>query len=141
MTRYSEANGKAKSWPIIRDSILFFFFLVAAMMAGCPVYNVWEQGLAGKAALARAEQDRQIRIKEAMALEESSKFQARAEISRAGGVSEANDIIAGGLGGSEGYLRYLYIQALSEHAGKLGQVIYVPTEAGLPILEAGKRHQ
>lgn len=36
---------------------------------------------------------------------------------------------------NEGYLRYLWIDKL----GAGNQVIYVPTEAGLPILEAGKR--
>ncbi len=40
------------------------------------------------------------------------------------------------LGGPEGYLRYLYIQNLEDSKG---QIIYVPTEGGLPILEAGQR--
>lgn len=33
-------------------------------------------------------------------------------------------------------LRYLWIQGLQE--GATPQVVYVPTEAGLPILEAGR---
>ena len=37
------------------------------------------------------------------------------------------------LGGPEGYLRYLQIQALAETRASL---IYVPTEAGLPVTEA-----
>lgn len=110
--------------------------LVIVAMAGCPQYNVWEQGLAGKAALKRAEQDRQIAIQEAQAKKESAKMLADAEIERARGVAEANRIIGDGLKGNEEYLRYLWIEGLK---GNRESVIYVPTEAGLPILEAGKR--
>lgn len=58
---------------------------------------------------------------------------ADAEVIRARGLAESQDIIASTL--TEEYLRYLYIDAL---AGGNGQIIYVPTEAGLPILEAGR---
>ena len=37
---------------------------------------------------------------------------------------------------NEAYLRYLWIQNLESGSNS---VVYVPTEAGLPILEAGKR--
>ena len=45
-------------------------------------------------------------------------------------------VVADGLGGPEGYLRYLWIHAMENEKAT---VIYIPTEAGLPILEAGKR--
>jgi len=45
--------------------------------------------------------------------------------------------IGNSLKDNEAYLRWLYIEALKEKQG--AEVIYVPTEAGLPILEAGKR--
>lgn len=53
-------------------------------------------------------------------------------------MAEANRIVADGLGGPEGYLRYLYIESLKEARAQGAQVIYVPTEAGLPILEASR---
>lgn len=109
---------------------------VGGVMFGLPVYNVWEKSLAGQARLAEAEQSRKIAIEEAKALQESAKYKAEAEIIRAKGVAEANKIISDGLGGSEGYLRYLWIDSLQNTPG---QVIYVPTEAGLPILEAGRK--
>jgi regulator of protease activity HflC (stomatin/prohibitin superfamily) len=112
------------------------FALIAFGMWGCPQYGVYEQSLRGTAELRRAEQNRQIRVQEAHARLESAKLDAEAEIERAKGVSKANEIVALGLGGPEGYLRYLYIQTLNENAKHLGQVIYIPTEAGLPILEA-----
>jgi hypothetical protein len=55
---------------------------------------------------------------------------------KAEGVAKANKIIGDSLKGNESYLRYLWIEKMTE-TGK--EVIYVPTEAGLPILEAGKR--
>ena len=103
----------------------------ALIMGGCPVYNVWQQDLQGRAELARAEQNRQIAIQEARAAEESAKSYANAEVTRARGVAEANSIIADGLGGPEGYLRYLWIQNLPD-----GKTVYIPTEAGMPITEA-----
>ncbi|WP_036248970.1 hypothetical protein [Methylibium sp. T29] len=121
---------------MFRDTMIGLVALIAACMAGCPQYNVWQQGLVGKAALERAIQDRQIAIQEAQAKMESAKMLAGAEVERARGVAEANKIIGDSLKGNEGYLRYLWIEGLKAQDG---QVIYVPTEAGLPILEAGKR--
>ena len=109
--------------------------LVAAAMFVYPQWNVWRAELAGKAMLAEAENSRKVKIEEAKALEESANYLARAEVARAKGVAEANAIIADGLGGSDGYLRYLWIQKLGDNSQ---DVIYIPTEAGMPILEAGR---
>ncbi|WP_138509559.1 membrane protease subunit [Maricaulis alexandrii] len=108
---------------------------IAGLMWGLPQYGVWQQELAGRAELVRAEQNRRIAVLEAQARLEAEELNAQAEIARAHGVAEANAIVAEGLGGPEGYLRYLWIQSLGEN----GQdVIYIPTEAGLPILEASR---
>ena len=98
-------------------------------------YKVWSMEMDGRALLAEAEWSKKVAIEEAKAEKESAVFEAEAEIERAKGVREANQIIAEGLGGSEGYLRYLYINTLEDLDTKL---IYVPTEAGLPILEANR---
>ena len=108
---------------------------VASAMFVLPQWNVWRAELAGRAALAQAENERKVLIEEAKAQLESAKFYADAEVERAKGVAEANRIIADGLGGPEGYLRYLWIQKLGENNQ---DVIYIPTEAGVPILEAGR---
>jgi regulator of protease activity HflC (stomatin/prohibitin superfamily) len=118
--------------------VLGLVLIVGAGMWGCPTYNVWQQGLAGQAELKRAEQNRQIKIQEAKAIEESAEHLKAAEIKRAEGVAAANKIIGESLKGNESYLHYLWIHNLAE-AEKLGaEVIYVPTEAGLPILEANR---
>ena len=109
---------------------------IAAILYGYPRYKVWQQGLEGQAELARAEQNRKIAVQEAEAKKESARALAEAEIIRARGMAEANTIIGESLRGNESYLRYLWIQTLNDNPQN---VIYVPTEAGLPILEAGKR--
>ena len=105
---------------------------------GCPKYNVYSQKLAGEAELARAESNRKIAIAEAEAKKESAKQLAEAEVIRAEGVAKANTIIGDSLKNNEAYLRYLYITGLNESDDKGNKIIYVPTEAGLPILEAGR---
>ncbi len=110
-----------------------FSLLIALILGFGPIYTVWAQRLAGEAELAKAESNRQIRVLEAKAEQEAAKSLAEAEVIRAEGVSKANKIIGDSLQNNEGYLRYLWIQGLqSNHM----QVVYVPTEANLPILEA-----
>lgn len=118
----------------------FLAILVALLFAvifGWQWFKVFSAEQSGKAELARAEGNRQIKVLEAQAQLDSATLTAQAEVIRAQGVAQANEIVANGLGGPEGYLRYLYIDMLRENEGT--QTIYVPTEAGLPILEAGKR--
>jgi len=107
--------------------------LLLIFMFAYPQYRVYSQRLAGQAALAEAQSSRQVAILEAHAKKESAIELAEAEVIRARGAAQANAILQNSLGGPEGYLRYLQIQALeSTHA----ELIYVPTEAGLPVTES-----
>lgn len=117
------------------SSLLGLVTVVWALFAFSSVYSVWSQRKSGEAELAHAESNRQIKTLEAKAAEESAKHLAQAEIIRAQGVAEANKIIGQSLKGNESYLRYLWIEGL-QHTH--GQIVYIPTEAGLPILEAGR---
>ncbi|MEW5819765.1 MAG: membrane protease subunit [Cyanobacteriota bacterium] len=105
------------------------------LLIGTPLYNVWVKELNGKAQFKEAEWNRQILIKEAEAKQEAAKALARAEVERAKGVAEANKIIGESLKNNESYLRYLWIQGLQDGSS---EVIYVPTEANMPILEAAR---
>lgn len=105
------------------------------VMWGCPNYSVYQQNLEGEAELARAKQNRQIVIQEAQAKKESAKDLADAEIIRATGAAKANEIIGNSLKGNEAYLHYLFINNMENTKN---QVIYIPTESGLPILEANR---
>ena len=126
---------KATVW-----SIVGVVAILAVVLVGLPTYNVYSKQMQGRAAYEEAVQNRRIRVLEAQAALDSAKLTAQAEIERAKGANEANRIMAEALGGAENYLRWSYINMLQETAGKEGrQTIYIPTEAGMPILEAGKR--
>jgi type II secretory pathway pseudopilin PulG len=129
-------KGEASEAMIAVVIVVAIIAIIGLLFFGLPVWNVWRAGLSGESELKQAEWNRQIAVREAQAQLDSSKLKALSEIERAKGNAEANRIIAGGLGGPEGYLRYLYIDALSHN--KNMQIIYVPTEANLPILEASR---
>lgn len=146
-TRSDGSEGDVAAMRLWIAAGLVVLVLVVLSMWLMPIYNVWAAGMAGQAELSQAEQNRQIVITEAEAQNQAAtsqaearvkqaEAQARAEVARARGVAEANQIIGESLKGNEEYLRYLYITGITE---KGGQIIYVPTEGGLPILEAGKR--
>jgi regulator of protease activity HflC (stomatin/prohibitin superfamily) len=137
----SYQRGEYTLGEMVMGILLFVFGLagivciVWCLCAGGRVYSVWAQSKEGQAELARAESNRQIKTLEAKALMESAKHLADAEIIRARGVAEANKIIGDSLNGNESYLRYLWIQGLQHGQSS---VVYVPTEANLPILEANR---
>lgn len=125
-------------------SVIFWIVVVAIVLGGTiggymfvkPRYTVWSAQMQGEAEYAQAEQNRRIAILEAEAELEAAKALAAAEVERAKGVAEANAIIGQSLKDNEAYLRWQWIKNLESGSNS---VIYVPTEAGLPILEAGKR--
>ena len=120
---------------IVRHFGIALVLLIALIMGGCPPYEVWQRTLVGEAELRQAQWNRQITIEEAQAKATAATSLAEAEVIRAHGVAEANAIIADGLGGPDGYLRYLWIQTLEEGGN---DIIYIPTEANIPILEASR---
>ena len=113
--------------------ILIFTTIVAivVLMFALPTYDVWQQEMSGKAEFAKAEQNRRIKIEEAKANLEAEKLNAQAEIERAKGAAEAIKIENGSL--TPTYIQYLWVRQQNMIPNK---VIYIPTEANLPILEA-----
>lgn len=81
--------------------------------------------------LQAAHYHRRVQVVDAEGKRDAAVLLAEAEINRAKGVAGANQIIAESI--SEPYLRYLWVQTLQDHEK---QVIYVPTEGMLPILES-----
>ena len=65
-----------------------------------------------------------------------AKKDAEIEVARAAGVAKSNEIIAASI--SDNYLRYKWIEGLQRNEQV---VVYVPTEANLPIMEAGRLRQ
>ena len=119
-------------------SWIIFLLLIVAVGAGLawglPQYRVWSQGMAGQAQLAEAEYNRQIAIREAEANLEAEILNAQAEVARAEGAAEAMYAVQDAL--SDEYIRYLWVRMMAGNEN----VIYIPTEGSLPILEAGHRN-
>lgn len=126
-------NDDAPVIALIIIGIFLIFIIWAYFALIAPMLHVWQESKVGEAELARAESNRQIGTLEAVAKKESAKSLADAEVIRAEGVAKANKIIGESLEGNEGYLRYLWIQGLQTNQM---QVVYIPTEANLPILES-----
>ena len=108
--------------------------VVGAVFIGYPIYNVWSSEQSGKAKLAESESSRQIAVVESKAKMDSAKNLADAEVIRAQGVAKANEIIGKSLKDNNEYLDYLWLTEKITASDK--EVIYVPTETQLPILEA-----
>jgi regulator of protease activity HflC (stomatin/prohibitin superfamily) len=105
----------------------------ATLFVGGPIYGVWQQSLAGKAELQKAEYTRQVAVLEAQAKKDSAQQLADAEIIRATGVAKANQIIGDSLKDNREYLQYLYITGLEDGSKNGNVTIYVPTEGGMPV--------
>ena len=113
----------------IAGVVTLILVVVAVALFGTPAYNVWSAGMSGKAKLRRAEQEKRIMIEQAKAEVEAAKL--RSEAIKA--VGEA----------AQQYPEYRaqeFIAAFGDamSSDKIEQIIYVPTEAGLPIVEAGR---
>lgn len=114
-----------------------FVGLVLGSMFGYPKYKVWSAEQNGKAQFAEAEQNRRIKIEEAKANLEAEKLNAQAEIERAKGAAEAIKIENGSI--TPEYIQYLWVRQQGSISDKT--VIYIPTEANLPILEANRNNK
>ena len=128
---------RALVMKVVGGAILMVVGLAVLGLWGCPTYNVYSREMSGKAQLAEAEANRRISVLEANAKRDAAKALAEADVERARGVAQANQIIGESLRKNEDYLTWLWIEGLKEN--QHNQVIYVPTEANLPILEATRR--
>ena len=137
-----KTNSKAMSDLGGLIALIIIIIVIIGMIVGTlalfPTYKVWKQEMDGKADLAEAEWSKKIMVQEALAKKDAATFEAEAEVIRAQGVADANAILGESLKGKDEYLTYLWIQGL--HDGS-SEVIYIPTEANLPILEATRTIQ
>lgn len=130
-------NGQQSGNPIlaIGSLVLLCVVLLVGGCAGWNHYRVYSAEQAGRAVLAEAQSSRQVKTLEAKAAKESAVQLAEAEVIRARGAANAIKVLQDRLGGPDNYLRYLQIQTLD---AKDASIIYVPTEAGLPLTEASR---
>lgn len=120
-----EQSGPIQSRAILSVSSLVLFLGISAAVAfGYPQYKVWEQSKAGEAALAKATQDRQIKVQEAEAEQEAASKQA-----------EANRILGESIRQYPESMEQKWVEAIEKTSN---QVIYLPTEASVPITESAR---
>ncbi|HAM04431.1 MULTISPECIES: hypothetical protein [unclassified Megasphaera] len=101
-----------------------FVAMAAGIVFGYPVYKVWEQSKAGEAALAKATQDRQVKVQEAEAEMEAASKQA-----------EANRILGQSVRDYPEAMEQKWVEAIEKTSN---QVIYLPTEASIPVTESSR---
>lgn len=116
-------------------AVIVLIGTIVAGLVGCPQYNVYQQKKEGEAQLAHAQSSKEVAVAEAKAKMESASLLAAADTIRAHGVARSNEIIGNSLQNNEAYLRWLWIDNIEKNPQA---VIYVPTEANLPILEANR---
>ena len=124
---------------LVMIGIIFLALVTGLGMVGCPQYNVYKARLDGEAELAQAQQNRQIAIQEAQAKKESAILLKDAEVIRAQGVAQAANIIQEKL--TESYLRYLWIIDVATPKQGDKEIVYIPTEANIPLPEVGRKSQ
>lgn len=105
-------------------------------MWGCPAYDVYNARKQGEALLAHAQSSKEVAVAEAKAKMESATLLAQADTIRAHGIARSNMIIGNSL--TEAYLHWFWIDGLEKNPNA---VIYIPTEANIPIMEAKRLNQ
>ena len=100
-----------------------------SMFVAIPLWRVWQQGLAGEAALRRAEQERQVLVQ-----------QAKTEVEAASLRAEAIAIVGQAAKDFPEYRLQEFMGAFAEalQNGGISKIVFVPTEADIPIVEAGR---
>ena len=103
--------------------------IVALCMFAGPHYRVWQQGLEGQARLARADQERRILVTQAQAEKDAARLRA-----------EAIEIMGRAAQQFPEYRQQEFMASFGEalREGNIQQIVYVPTEAGIPIMEANR---
>lgn len=120
-----------------REAIWYFIsriggtalFLTVALLAGCPQYAVYKARLEGEAIHKKADGARQALV-----------AQAQAELDAAQKRADAIKILGQSAKDYPEYRQQEFIGAFAHalHEGKIAQLIYVPTEGMMPIMEAGR---
>lgn len=129
-----QARRDIRFWlSVAAIAFLGIVALIWLWLLATPRYNLYKKNTEKRAVIA-----------EQRAKSEAAEFAARSKVIQATAKGEARVIDAKAIAESQRiiaatltpeYLRYLYIEAISDNQN---QVIYVPTESGLPITEAGR---
>lgn len=113
-------------------AVVFILVLIMGGMAGCPQYKVYSERLHGEAELARANSTKQVLVTQALAEKEAAQLRA-----------DAIKIVGQASQDFPAYRQQEFIGAFADalREGKISQIMYVPTEANIPITEAARLDQ
>ncbi|MDQ5955600.1 MAG: hypothetical protein QG621_603 [Patescibacteria group bacterium] len=117
----------------------FVIVLIAWALFGMPIWRVWAQRKQGEADLQQAHKEQQIQVSKAQGRLDAATINKQAAIIEAEAVAAQIEKIGQTLTKHDLYLRWQWIKMMEERPDS--SVIYVPTEANLPIMEAGKRRE
>jgi len=123
----NKQRGDAELFVVSTMVVTITFALLGFSLWFFPWWNVWSSEQSGKAALAKAESTRQILVTQAHAEREAATLRA-----------EAIKIVGQAAKDFPEYRQQEFIGAFAEALkdGHVNQIIYVPTEANIPIIEA-----
>lgn len=112
--------------------------ILAMILLWQPLIGPWSQERRGLADLREAQMNRQIRVEEAEAEKQAQILFAQGEVEASRLRAEAINVIGAAAQEFPQYRQPEFIGAFAEavRSGKIAQMIYVPTEAGIPITEA-----
>jgi hypothetical protein len=119
----------------IWGGIILFVVVVAWFLVGYPFWAVWASKKSGQAQLSEANFAEQVAIAQARARLSAAEMNMQAEIVEADAISQSIATIGDALEKNPSYNRFQWIKMMEKGNNA---TIYVPTEANLPILEAGK---
>lgn len=129
------------NWWVI--GVVFVFLIVVAIvlwnLIWAPKWNVWASQKQGEADLQQAHKEQQVQVASAQGRLDAAVINKNAAIIEAEAVSAQIERIGEKLTTHDLYLKWQWIKMMEEKPE--GSVIYVPTEANLPILEAGMRNK
>lgn len=118
--------------------ILFVVTVILWVLFGYPIWRVWASQKQGEADLQQAHKEQQIQVSKAQGRLDAAKLNKEAAVIEAEAVSAQIEKIGANLKNHDLYLKWQWIKMMEERPES--SVIYVPTEANLPILEASKRN-
>lgn len=133
-----DPSDAAVMWAIIEVVIGIAAILILWGLVGYPKWRVWSAHQAGLADLQRAKNEQQIQIAQAQSRLDAAGLNKKAAIIEAEAVAEQITAIGTQLTAHDLYLRWQWIKMMEDAHDETATVIYVPTEANIPILEASR---
>lgn len=126
-------------WILWSVGGLFVVILLWSLW-GYPHWRVWASHQEGLADLTRARNEQQIQVAQAESRLAAAEANKKAAIVEAQAVAAQIEAIGSQLTAHDLYLRWQWIKMMEDtHEDADRSVIYVPTEANLPILEARRK--